>query len=217
MSNGRGLTLCSGGLDSSCLVAYLKIEKNMKVYPLFIDRRQRSAAQEKTAFDSIIRRLGLLENAFYASYDVSQIPSENMPGYGGERGFIRHPERNLVLVSMAYGFAAALKTPTVYVACNADDGGSDIPDSRPDFFRQVTLIFQMLKPKGKIELPFAEWSKAKIIRWASEQKELGSEFLQLTRSCWEDTSGHCGKCNACELRKDAFKKAAVEDPTIYEP
>lgn len=215
MSNGRALVLCSGGLDSSCLAAYLRMEMKMKVFPLFVDRGQRAVAQEKAAFVSVTDHLMLRENALHASYDISEVTSVQDATEGGDAGFIPHPERNLVLVSLAYAFAAALNSPTVYVACNADDGDADIPDSRLSFFEGLTSVLQLLKPHGKIKLPFAEWPKSKIISWASDCGELGPDFLKLTRTCWQKTTFHCGKCNACRIRIKAFEQANVDDPTIY--
>jgi len=215
MSNGRALVLCSGGLDSSCLAAHLQMEKHMKVYPLFIERGQRAVRSEEAAFSAVVSWLGTKENALRARYDLSDMSLCKKATDSGDAGFAQHPERNLVLVSLAYGFAAALNAPTVYVACNADDGGADMPDSRPDFFEQVTSALSLLNPRGRVELPFATWSKADIIKWAQGNEKLGSKFLRLTRSCWQDTPEHCGKCNACRVRKHAFKLARVDDPTVY--
>jgi 7-cyano-7-deazaguanine synthase len=215
MSNGRALVLCSGGLDSSCLLAYLQAERSMKVYPLFVARGQRALECEKAAFTAVVEHLGLSENSLQATYDISSIPQRDGSMNGGQAGFVAHPERNLVLASIGYAYAAALNSPTVYMACNADDGGADISDSTPSFFDGVTGVLHMLKPRGKVELPFAQWTKAQIVTWACRRTNLGPRFLGLTRSCWQDTPKHCGKCNACRIRREAFQTARVDDPTAY--
>ena len=159
--------------------------------------------------------LELNENILSASYDVSMIASVRKGAESSNTGFVAHPERNLVLVSLAYGFAAGLNSPTIYMGCNADDGGSDMPDTRPSFFAELTAILQLLKPQGKVELPFIDWPKSRIVRWAYEHKDLGPDFLRYTRSCWQDTPAACGQCKACRIRMQAFEDANVQDPTVY--
>ena len=46
-------------------------------------------------------------------------------------------------------------------------------------------------------------------------RRLGVPF-ELTLSCMNPSGGvHCGRCSKCRERRDAFRKAAIEDPTRY--
>lgn len=41
--------------------------------------------------------------------------------------------------------------------------------------------------------------------------------LALTPSCMSPSpDGHCGACNKCRERREAFRLAGVEDPTAYQ-
>jgi 7-cyano-7-deazaguanine synthase len=46
---------------------------------------------------------------------------------------------------------------------------------------------------------------------------LGRELpLELTFSCISPVNGfHCGRCNKCAERQEAFRQAALTDKTIY--
>jgi 7-cyano-7-deazaguanine synthase len=67
--------------------------------------------------------------------------------------------------------------------------------------------------KFEIATPLIDLTKAQIIRRGIE---LGVDF-SLTVSCYQaDAQGQaCGRCDACRLRRDGFKAAAVADPTRY--
>lgn len=216
MSDGQALVLCSGGLDSSCLMAYLQTEEKRKVYPLFVDRGQRARKREYSALVAVSEHLGVAERIIRASYDISEakkFAQKGKPAFQAP-GFVAHPERNLVFISMAYGVGATLGMPQVYVASNKDDAG-DMPDSRVDFLELVTETLRKLNPKGTVLSPFASWSKAKIIQYAMSKASFGIQFLKLTRTCWESGELHCGECRACQSRRRAFLKAEVRDPTEY--
>lgn len=65
--------------------------------------------------------------------------------------------------------------------------------------------------KVKIETPFLEYSKGEVL-------EIGEKLkvdLASTWSCFDGFNEHCGECNSCLARKDAFKKAKIDDKTIY--
>lgn len=58
--------------------------------------------------------------------------------------------------------------------------------------------------------PFATYNKIDVMR-------LGQGLpLGLTFSCIAPTDGlHCGRCNKCGERIEAFRAAGMEDPTVY--
>jgi 7-cyano-7-deazaguanine synthase len=44
--------------------------------------------------------------------------------------------------------------------------------------------------------------------------ELGIDYGH-TYSCYRGGERHCGRCGTCTERREAFRQAGVEDPTIY--
>jgi 7-cyano-7-deazaguanine synthase len=62
-----------------------------------------------------------------------------------------------------------------------------------------------------LEAPFADKSKSEVI-------QLGMDLsidISRTWSCYRSGPLHCGVCNGCASRKQAFSKATVDDPTAY--
>ena len=55
------------------------------------------------------------------------------------------------------------------------------------------------------------FDKDDVVTWCNKN----SLELQYTRSCFRKDEFHCGTCDACKNRKDAFRLASVKDKTIY--
>lgn len=132
------------------------------------------------------------------------------------------PARNLVFLSLATGLAEVAAAAEVWIGVNAIDY-SGYPDCRPEFIeafaRAATLGTKAgTGPAGRglvIRTPLAAMSKADIVRTGME---LGVD-LSLTHSCYDppdDAGTHCGRCDACLLRRRGFAAAGVVDPTLYE-
>jgi 7-cyano-7-deazaguanine synthase len=67
---------------------------------------------------------------------------------------------------------------------------------------------------ARIELlrPFIDKDKTAI---AQLGHDLGIDFAQ-TWSCYKGGHIHCGTCGTCVERREAFLKAGLTDPTVYE-
>jgi 7-cyano-7-deazaguanine synthase len=63
----------------------------------------------------------------------------------------------------------------------------------------------------RIKAPFSGIPKSKLIKIGAS---LGVPFKS-TWSCYLDGEKHCGKCESCVNRKNAFKEAGIADPTEY--
>ena len=60
--------------------------------------------------------------------------------------------------------------------------------------------------------PFIGLDKGQI---AARGHRLGVDFSR-TWSCYEGGRVHCGRCGTCVERREAFIRAGVKDPTVYE-
>jgi 7-cyano-7-deazaguanine synthase len=122
------------------------------------------------------------------------------------------PNRNMIMLSVAIGYAISLGAN--FVAYGAHAGDHVIyPDCRPEFASAVNTA-AMLADWHQVELlrPFIRLTKAEI---AKRGTELNVPFDQ-TWSCYKGGERHCGRCGTCVERAEAFYLAGVNDPTDYE-
>jgi 7-cyano-7-deazaguanine synthase len=123
------------------------------------------------------------------------------------------PNRNAVLISVAYAVAVARGADAVLVGVHAGDHHV-YPDCRPAF---VSALDEALRIGNegvgnvRLEAPFVNHSKTDIARLGAR---LGVEWSE-TWSCYEGGEVHCGRCGTCVERHEAFRDAGVADSTAY--
>lgn len=123
------------------------------------------------------------------------------------------PNRNMVLLSVAAGFAASRGIGAVATAVHAGDHFV-YPDCRPSFIQAMRMALnRAMDGLWEVELlsPFLFLTKTDIARRGGV---LGVPY-GLTWSCYEGGHVHCGKCGTCVERREAFRDAGMVDPTDY--
>lgn len=124
------------------------------------------------------------------------------------------PNRNAIMLAIAFGFAAARKTEAVATAVH--DGDHFIyPDCRPAFID----AFQMMQDRAlegyaniRLYTPYVNLTKADIVE---DGARYGTPFAE-TWSCYKGGKRHCGRCGTCVERREAFYLCGHPDPTDYE-
>jgi len=122
------------------------------------------------------------------------------------------PFRNGVMLSIACGIAESHNLTNVMIANHAGDH-TIYPDCTPSFIEamnEATVAGTYVHVH--VLAPYTNISKADI---AKHGKTLGLDYSQ-TWSCYKGGERHCGKCGTCVERKEALRKAGVEDTTEYE-
>ena len=125
------------------------------------------------------------------------------------------PNRNAMMLSIAYAVAVAENAGGVAIGVHAGDHPI-YPDCRPRFVAAFDVM-EAFATEGhgsadlKLITPFINLYKQDIVE-AGEG--LGVQWAD-TWSCYQGGDVHCGKCGTCVERREAFEIAMVEDPTEY--
>lgn len=123
------------------------------------------------------------------------------------------PNRNAIMLAIAFGIAASRGADTVATAVHGGDHFI-YPDCRPAFTSSFeTMQRYALDGYAEISLftPYVSISKADI---AAEGLRLGIDYRK-TWSCYKGGERHCGRCGTCVERREAFHLAGGIDPTDY--
>ncbi|MCY1301571.1 7-cyano-7-deazaguanine synthase [compost metagenome] len=124
------------------------------------------------------------------------------------------PNRNAIMLAIAFGLAAAQKADAVAVAVHGGDHFI-YPDCRPGFIDAFQAMQnQALDGYANVALyaPYVTVSKADIV---TDGASHATPFEE-TWSCYKGGARHCGRCGTCVERREAFHLAGVADPTDYE-
>lgn len=223
----RAVVLLSGGLDSSTLLAHA-MSAGVRCFPLAIDYGQRHR-REINAAATVAQFCGLgLEIADLHSIrhllggsaltdDAVAVPHGHYAAPTMAATVV--PNRNLIMLSVAAGHAAAIGAGMVFTAVHAGDHPV-YADCRPDFIdaadRAIRIGTTNVGRAGaggvRVIAPFQHSTKADI---AAAAVELGVP-IQHTWSCYEGGDIHCGRCATCVERLEALASVpGYRDPTAY--
>jgi len=214
----KTVVLASGGLDSTILLYYL-LDRRHELRALSIDYGQRHR-RELQAAGNVCRRAGVEHRiadlnavrpllAGSALTDNVDVPEGHYAEESMKATIV--PNRNMILLSIAIGWAVSLKYDGVAYAAHAGDH-SIYPDCRPEFVDAMERAAGLCDWQPiAIHRPFVGKTKADLVRIGVE---LDVPF-ELTWSCYKGGAAHCGKCGTCVERHEAFERAGVNDPTVY--
>ncbi|WP_417565346.1 7-cyano-7-deazaguanine synthase QueC [Marinobacter sp.] len=122
------------------------------------------------------------------------------------------PNRNMILLSLATGYAVTVGGATVWYGAHGGDHAI-YPDCRPEFVAKMDAVCRVAnyEPVG-IEAPFMTMDKSQIL---AEGLRLGLDYSQ-TWTCYNGRERACGRCGSCVERLEAFAANGVTDPLEYE-
>lgn len=214
------IVICSGGLDSVSLAHKVAGEGTLRGL-LSFDYGQRHVKEVAYAA-ACAKRLGVPHKVVDISgvgaalggsalTDDVDVPDGH---YAEETMKITIvPNRNAIMLAIAFGMAAAEKAEEVAAAVHGGDHFI-YPDCRPGFVEAFQAMQdQALEGVAEVQLytPFLTGSKADIV---AEGARWNTPFVE-TWSCYKGGDVHCGRCGTCVERREAFHLAGVPDPTAY--
>ena len=216
----KTLVVCSGGLDSVSL-AHLAAETQSLTRLVSFDYGQRH--RKELAFaEAAAMRLGVPHHlidlrAIGAALTGSALTDNiDVPDghYAEETMKITVvPNRNAIMLTIAYGIAAANGDEAVATAVHGGDHFI-YPDCRPAFVEAFDQMQRAaLDGYSDVSLwtPYLHRTKADIVKSGAEH---GAPFAE-TWSCYKGGETHCGRCGTCVERREAFHLAGIPDPTVY--
>lgn len=224
----KALVLCSGGVDSTTLLAMAVREYGAEnVYALSISYGQRhereiDSARKIADYYGVEQRFLDLASIFadsncsLLSHSDEEIPEESYADQIAENdgGTVSTyvPFRNGLFLSSAASMALSLGCSVLYYGAHSDDwAGSAYPDCSPAFVVAMNeAIVQGTGGELRLEAPFVQSSKADIVR---QGLALDVPY-GLTWSCYEGGDVPCGVCATCIDRARAFEENGVIDPLL---
>lgn len=122
------------------------------------------------------------------------------------------PNRNMILISLAVGYAVSVKASQVYYGAHSGDHAI-YPDCRPEFVMKMNDVCQIANYDAvEIFSPYLHDSKTDIL---TDGIKMGLDYSQ-TWTCYNGREKACGKCGACQERLEAFRDNKAIDPLPYE-
>lgn len=215
----KTVLILSGGMDSAVLLAHLKKEGH-EIKTVSFNYRQRHRIELESA-----KRLADFYQTLWTLVDLKdvapllggssqtdsrvQVPQGRYDDESMKKTVV--PNRNMIMLSIAAAYAISLRYDTVSYGAHAGDH-TIYPDCRPAFIDAMNHAFNLCDWHNvQIHAPFAKLSKTQICSIGHGEQVP----FNLTYSCYEGMTLHCGKCGACTERKEAFEQACVVDPTRY--
>src|SRR5713226_6135246 len=218
----KAIAIVSGGLDSVTL-AYLLHAEGYELHLLSFDYGQLHkkelafaelfANRLRAAFDVV--DLSSITRFLKGSALTDTIPVPDCHYAAPTMAITVVPNRNALMLSVAYAVAVAQKAQVVAIGVHAGDHFI-YPDCRPAFITAFDTM-QRLATEGfgdptlRLEAPFMHLGKHQIVQLGTALQVPYAD----TWSCYKGGESHCGTCGTCYERKEAFELAGIPDPTEY--
>jgi 7-cyano-7-deazaguanine synthase len=209
--------LVSGGLDSAILLGE-QLRSPGAVWPLYVRcglyweavefaHLQRYLAAVATP---ALRPLHVLEMPVRDVYpDHWSLSGNAVPGADTPDDAVYLPGRNVLLLSKAIVWCHLHGVGEVTLAPLQSN---PFPDATPAFFADFeAAVNRALGGLVRVSLPYLGLHKIDVMHRGAGLP------LELTFSCIRPVDGkHCGVCNKCAERREAFADAQLPDRTPYE-
>ncbi|MCQ8882228.1 7-cyano-7-deazaguanine synthase QueC [Pseudoalteromonas shioyasakiensis] len=213
------VVIYSGGMDSFT-VLNKALQQGHEVYALSFDYGQRHVKELKVAAQ-VCEKLGVSHKIVDISAinqliggssltDDIDVPEGHYEEESMKSTIV--PNRNMILLSLAVGYAVSLKASKVYYGAHSGDHAI-YPDCRPEFVQKMDDVCRIANYDAvEIFSPYLSNTKIDIL---TDGLKMGLDYSQ-TWTCYNGRDKACGKCGACQERLEAFALNNVTDPIEYE-
>jgi len=213
------VVIYSGGMDSFT-VLNRALKDGKKVYALSFDYGQRHVKELQCA--STVCELLKINHKVIDISSINQLltgssltddidipeghyESENMKS-------TMVPNRNMILLSLAVGYAVSVGAAQVYYGAHSGDHAI-YPDCRPEFVQKMNDVCRIANYESvEIFSPYLHVNKTAILAYGLK---MGLDYSN-TWTCYNGREKACGKCGSCQERLEAFSENKMVDPIEYE-
>jgi 7-cyano-7-deazaguanine synthase len=231
MTSDTRVVLLSGGIDSSVLAYRMRRESDGPMRAVFLDHgRSRNRTE--------LRAARIVASALEIPLDVGDVSGVRTVYAGHRPGEPLHLDAPLRVVARVdddhtaiaerhnqNGLSAFSVMLSLALYYTRTVSGTELNigliksqmDARPRFTEYLRATAEAdgfmnpTLPPITIRAPLLHTSKAEVI---AQALDLGVP-LEITRSCVYGESLHCGKCEGCLERKEAYTALGQPDPTVY--
>jgi 7-cyano-7-deazaguanine synthase len=213
------VVIYSGGMDSFT-VLNRAIKDGKEVYALSFDYGQRHI-KELTYASQVCERLNVTHKVIDISSinqllagssltDDIDIPEGHYEDDNMKSTVV--PNRNMILLSLAVGYAVSVGASQVYYGAHSGDHAI-YPDCRPEFVTKMNDVCKIANYEAvEIFSPYLKNNKTDIL---TDGLNMGLDYSQ-TWTCYNGREKACGKCGSCQERLEAFRDNKITDPIDYE-
>ena len=122
------------------------------------------------------------------------------------------PNRNMIMLSMAVGYAVSIEAEAVYFGAHSGDHAI-YPDCRTEFVDAMNQVCKIANYQAvEVRAPYLASSKIDIL---TEGLSMGLDYAE-TWTCYNGQEKACGRCGACQERLEAFAENEMVDPIEYQ-
>ena len=214
--------LTSGGMDSCAMLA--NTAQRDIAHPIYVKTGMIWEAAELAALD---RFLQAIASPNLMPLTILELPAkpllgaqhwtmshDEVPDYDAPDETVYIPGRNIVLISLAAIWCSTNNVHQIQIGTLA---GNPFPDATPEFRELIAKSNSVgLDHKLTVSAPLSNRHKQDILN------KFGNRFpLHLTLTCASPASvnanaaQHCGACNKCRERHEAYADAGIPDLTTY--
>ncbi|MBT1450937.1 7-cyano-7-deazaguanine synthase QueC [Glaciecola sp. XM2] len=217
-TKGKIVVIYSGGMDSYTVLRQAALD-GYEVYPVAFNYGQRhkkeldvaQAVCDKYGYPfqlvDVSSILPLLKGS--ALTDDIDVPEGHYAEASMQQTVV--PNRNMIMLSMAVGYAVSIGAEAVYFGAHSGDHAI-YPDCRTEFLDAMNSVCQIANYEAvDIRAPFIAQNKIDILRTGLA---LGLDYGE-TWTCYKGLEKACGKCGSCQERLEAFELNGVKDPVAY--
>ncbi|MEO3680320.1 7-cyano-7-deazaguanine synthase QueC [Rheinheimera sp. FR7-31] len=213
------VVIYSGGMDSFT-VLHKAVRAGHDVYALSFNYGQRHVKELQCAA-TVCQQLGIKHkivdisaiNQLLAGSSLTDnidIPEGHYAADNMKSTVV--PNRNMILLSLAVGYAVSIGANQVYYGAHSGDHFI-YPDCRPEFVQKMHDVCQIANYEPvDIVSPYLLQTKIEIL---ADGLAMGLDYSQ-TWTCYNGREKACGKCGSCQERLEAFALNNTTDPLQYE-